>query len=260
MLPHGIEGKTMQLRRVTDDGRVTEFEIQGQDLGSNDGITFSVDADVEVGDEVTETLPNGKLKTMRLVEVQVFQSPFGTNMLDHTGAKYEVVSGRRALRQPTPITLPDLHQLISAASGSQIATSHYDDAVFNAFKAVEDRVKKLTGHPKKPERRPAQRKRANDVGVQRTEPPTRHHLSQRRSGSDGRRARGFQVLIHGRGAGVAQHTRARPEPSDQRVGSDGDARHGQSFDAGVGPGRNTAQRRSGVKPLCVISDGGAAVG
>jgi hypothetical protein len=103
MLPHGIEGKTMQLRRVTDDGRVTEFEIQGQDLGSNDGITFSVDVDVEVGDEVTETLPNGKLMTMRLVEVQVFQSPFGTNMLDHTGAKYEVVSGRRALRQPTPI-------------------------------------------------------------------------------------------------------------------------------------------------------------
>jgi uncharacterized protein (TIGR02391 family) len=150
MLPHGIEGKTMQLRRVTDDGRVTEFEIQGQDLGSNDGITFSVDVDVEVGDEVTETLPNGKLMTMRLVEVQVFQSPFGTNMLDHTGAKYEVVSGRRALRQPTPITLPDLHQLISAASGSQIATSHYDDAVFNAFKAVEDRVKKLTGHPKNP--------------------------------------------------------------------------------------------------------------
>jgi uncharacterized protein (TIGR02391 family) len=148
MLPHGIKGKTMKLRRVADDGTVTEFDIQGQDLGQKDGITFSVDADIEVGDEVTETLPNGKLKTMRLLEVQVFQSPFGTKMLDHTGAKYEVVTGRAALSQPTPVSLPGLHQLISAASGSQIATRHYDDAVFNAFKAVEERVQALTGYPK----------------------------------------------------------------------------------------------------------------
>lgn len=98
MLPHGIKGKTMKLRRIADDGTVTEFDIQGQDLGQKDGITFSVDADVEAGDEVTETLPNGKLKTMRLLEAQVFQSPFGTKMLDHTGAKYEVVTGRAGLR------------------------------------------------------------------------------------------------------------------------------------------------------------------
>lgn len=136
----------MKLRRVADDGIVHEFDIQGMDLGQNDGLTFSVDADVEVGDEVTEILPNGKKKTMRLREVQVFQSPFGTGSLDHTGAKYDVVSGKAALRQPTPVSLPGLHGLISAASGSQIATSHYDDAVFNAFKAVEDRVKTLTGH------------------------------------------------------------------------------------------------------------------
>jgi uncharacterized protein (TIGR02391 family) len=150
MLPHGIKGTTMKLRRVADDGTVTEFDIQGQDLGQKDGVTFSVDADVEVGDEVTETLPNGKLKTMRLLEVQVFQSPFGTKLLDHTGAKYEVETARAAVRQPTPVSLPGLHQLVSAASGSQIATRHYDDAVFNAFKAVEDRVQALTGHPKTP--------------------------------------------------------------------------------------------------------------
>jgi uncharacterized protein (TIGR02391 family) len=87
---------------------------------------------------------------MRLLEVQVFQSPFGTKLLDHTGAKYEVVTARAAVRQPTPVSLPGLHQLVSAASGSQIATRHYDDAVFNAFKAVEDRVQALTGHPKTP--------------------------------------------------------------------------------------------------------------
>ncbi|MDL9947087.1 TIGR02391 family protein [Gordonia sp. ABSL11-1] len=148
MLPHGIKGKTMNLRRIEDDGTVTEFDIQGQDLGHEHGITFAVDADVEDGDEVTDTLPNGKTKTMRLREVQVLLSPFGGGgRLDHTGAKYDVVSGKAALRQPTPVSLPGLHPLISTASGSQVASRHYDNAVFDAFKAIEDRVKSLTGHP-----------------------------------------------------------------------------------------------------------------
>ncbi|APE17098.1 TIGR02391 family protein [Mycobacterium sp. WY10] len=149
MLPHGITGKTMKLRRVADDGTVTEFDIQAQDLGHEHGITFAVDADVEDGDEVTDTLPNGKTKIMRLREVQVREMPFpgASKDLDHTGAKYDVVSGRAALRQPTPVRLPGLHPLISAASGSQVASRHYDNAVFDAFKAVEDRVQALTGHP-----------------------------------------------------------------------------------------------------------------
>lgn len=150
MLPHGIQGKTMKLRRVADDGTATEFDIQAEDLGPEYGITFAVDADVEDGDEVTDTLPNGKTKTMRLREVHVLQNPFpmGDSMLDHTGAKYDLVSAKSALRQPAPVSLPGLHPLISAASGSQIASRHYDDAVFNACKAVEDRVQALTGYPK----------------------------------------------------------------------------------------------------------------
>lgn len=149
MLPHGITGKMMKLRRVDDDGTVTEFDIQAQDLGQDHGITFAVDADVANGDEVTDTLPNGKTKTMRLREVQVREMPFpgATKDLDHTGAKYDVVSGRAALRQPSPVSLPGLHPLISAASGSQVASRHYDNAVFDAFKAVEDRVQALAGCP-----------------------------------------------------------------------------------------------------------------
>lgn len=147
MLPHGMTGKTMRLRRAAEDGSVTESDIQAQDLGSEYGLTFAVDADVEVGDEVCDTLPNGKTKTMRLVEVEVSQSPFrgASRRLDHTQAKYEVVSAKSALRQPAPVTMPGLHSLISAASGSQFASGHFDNAVFDAFKAVEDRVKKLSG-------------------------------------------------------------------------------------------------------------------
>lgn len=145
MLPHHIDGKTMKLRRVADDGTVVEFDIQAVDMNSEHGITFAVDADVEDGDEVTDTLPNGKQKTMRLRDVQVYQSPFGDDLLDNTTAKYDVVSGRTTLRQPNPVSLPGMHPLISTASGSQIASRHYDNAVFDAFKAIEDRVKSLSG-------------------------------------------------------------------------------------------------------------------
>jgi uncharacterized protein (TIGR02391 family) len=149
MVPRNMRGKKMQLRRVLPDGTIDEVEIEAQDLGSDHGITFRVDADVEDGDEVTDTLPNGKTKTMKLRDVHVLQSPFGgKSPLDHTGAKYDVVSAKAALRQPTPVSLPGLHPLISAASGSQVASRHYDNAVFDGFKAVEDRLQALTGHPK----------------------------------------------------------------------------------------------------------------
>ncbi|GGK63678.1 CHAT domain-containing protein [Nocardia camponoti] len=94
MVPRNKQGKKMKLRRVADDGTATVFEIEAMDLGPQHGITFRVDADVEDGDEVTDTLPNGKLKTMRLREVHVLQSPFGSSTLDHTGAKYDVISGK----------------------------------------------------------------------------------------------------------------------------------------------------------------------
>jgi uncharacterized protein (TIGR02391 family) len=135
----------MKLRRVLDDGQVYEADIQAEDLGPEHGITFAVDADVEDGDEVTHTLPNGKTKTMRLQDVHVLQSPTGTGALDHTGAKYAVVPSRAALTKPAPVALPGMHPLVSAAAGSKVASKHYDNAVFDALKAVEDRVRALTG-------------------------------------------------------------------------------------------------------------------
>jgi uncharacterized protein (TIGR02391 family) len=146
MVPRGMRGRMMKLRRVEDDGSVTERDIEAMDLTNGD-ITFRVDADLEPGDEISYELPGGKTRTMRLVSVDPLIAPPGMpGNLDHIGAKYTVVQQRAALRQPTPVTLPGLHPLISAASGSNIASQHYDDAVFNAFKAVEDRVKKLTGN------------------------------------------------------------------------------------------------------------------
>lgn len=48
-------------------------------------------------------------------------------------------------KQATPVATPPLHRFISAASCRLFADGHYDNAVFDAFKAVEDRVKRLSG-------------------------------------------------------------------------------------------------------------------
>jgi uncharacterized protein (TIGR02391 family) len=141
-----MRGKTMKLRRVDRDGQVHEADVEAMDLGPDHGITFRVDADVEDGDEVTDTLPNGRTKTMRLRDVHVLQPPGGrVSQLDHTGAKYTVVTMGAALTQPTPVALPGMHPLISATAGTKIASKHYDNAVFDAFKAVEERVQALSG-------------------------------------------------------------------------------------------------------------------
>jgi uncharacterized protein (TIGR02391 family) len=45
----------------------------------------------------------------------------------------------------TPFGLPRLHRLVSKVSGPMFSDGHYDAAVFNAYRAVEDRVKRLSG-------------------------------------------------------------------------------------------------------------------
>ncbi|MDF3283240.1 TIGR02391 family protein [Gordonia sp. N1V] len=44
-----------------------------------------------------------------------------------------------------PSGLPQLHRLIVSSSGALFANGHYDEAVFKAYRAVEDRVKRLSG-------------------------------------------------------------------------------------------------------------------
>ncbi|WP_280357929.1 TIGR02391 family protein [Nocardia otitidiscaviarum] len=131
-----------------DDGSVLEFPMEGVDL-SGGQVTFAVDADVEVGDELSWELPSGKTRTIRLQSVDVMQSPLrgtiGAGSLDHTSASYEVIDTKQAIRRPPKIDIPGLHHSISAVSGSKFAQGHHDAAVFEALKAVEHRVQSLTG-------------------------------------------------------------------------------------------------------------------
>ncbi len=142
-----IGAKPMKVTRVEDDGTVTTADILGDDHG-NGKVYFKLDADVEVGDEVSQLMPSGKARTLLITEVHPREAPGGMPSsladLNHTECIYEVVNARTVRRQPSPVTVPSLHHLVSVASGSQVASGHYDDAVFNALKAVEDRVKTLT--------------------------------------------------------------------------------------------------------------------
>jgi uncharacterized protein (TIGR02391 family) len=136
----------MTRMRVDDDGNVTTAGIRADDHGKGK-LYLKVDADIEVGDIVEYKLPNGKPRTMRIVKHDVMQAPGGMRMgadLGHTVCEYEVVSTKPS-QQPKRVNVPGMHDSISEVSGAQFANGHYDDAVFNAFKAVEDRVKSLTG-------------------------------------------------------------------------------------------------------------------
>jgi uncharacterized protein (TIGR02391 family) len=87
-----------------------------------------------------------KMQTLRIIGVRVLEAPRGfSSTLDHTTCEYEVVDARSVGSQRSPVTLPGLHPLVSDAAGTKVASRHYDNAVFDAFKAVEDRVKSLTG-------------------------------------------------------------------------------------------------------------------
>ena len=136
-----LDLKPMTRTRVEDDGTVTTAEILA-DVHGTGKVFLAADADIEVGDELTFELPNGKPRTIKITEHRLYG--VGTGM-DHTKCLYEDVTAR-PIRQPKRVNLPGLHNLISDASGGPFASQHYDEAVFNAFKAVEDRVKKLSGN------------------------------------------------------------------------------------------------------------------
>ena len=145
MLPLGIKGTEMTVRRTASDGTVNESKLNGADLGADDGITFSVDADIEVGDEVSYELPNGKTRTMRIQGTQVNKNPFGVaSNLDHTVAKYEVVTGKGALRQPLasldlvvsavaatgPLTLPSAAKNPQTRRVSRTSSAEFTDSMW----------------------------------------------------------------------------------------------------------------------------------
>lgn len=71
--------------RGTGDG---EVRLEMKAVVDANKLFLPVDADIEAGDRVEQWLPNGKLRTMHISKVDVFESPFGSKSLDHTEADY----------------------------------------------------------------------------------------------------------------------------------------------------------------------------
>jgi uncharacterized protein (TIGR02391 family) len=138
----------MKLRRACDDGRFAERTVQA--IYSSSVLSFDAWEDIEIGDQLSYELPNGKTKTMEITELDApppapTRSSLSPNRIY---GHYRVVDTNAAPRRLKAMTLPGMHAQISAVSGTQFASGHYDEAVFNALKAVEDRFQQLTGSPK----------------------------------------------------------------------------------------------------------------
>lgn len=110
-------------------------------------VFLPVDADVKDGDLIEEPRPGGRTRTLVLRNVVALQSPFGSNQIDHTEADWKAATEPHP-RQPIVerrLSLDGMHESVSVAAGALFADGHYTSAVFDAFKAVEERVKRVSG-------------------------------------------------------------------------------------------------------------------
>lgn len=67
--------------RTEDDGSISTHNEKGNE--STGSATFPIMADVEVGDVLERSLPNGKTKKLVAKDVTHFESPQGTSRLNH---------------------------------------------------------------------------------------------------------------------------------------------------------------------------------
>lgn len=132
-------------------GEVVSHEVQALDSTTQHGepmLFLPLNADVEEGDLVDIPRPSGRLKRVRLTQVDHLDpARLGMGMgrdLAHTEVRYELAPDA-VVHKPRPVDLPGLHPHVSAAAGSKYAAGHYGDAVFAAFRAVDLRVQRLSG-------------------------------------------------------------------------------------------------------------------
>jgi uncharacterized protein (TIGR02391 family) len=104
---------------------------------------FTIDTDVEEGDIIEQTLPNG-VRRYEITHVTFHAQ--GPQNMRHIVAEFKVAGApRRPVVVPRRIGLPGLHPSVSAAAGGLFEDGHASRAVFAAFQAVEHRVQELTG-------------------------------------------------------------------------------------------------------------------
>jgi uncharacterized protein (TIGR02391 family) len=108
-----------------------------------DKAIFPIDTDIEEGDRIEKSLPNGKTKTYRATRV-TYNNPRGTPQhMHHVSVQIEPFATRQ-VTATRRVELSGLHPDISAAAGALFVDGHYSRAVFAAFQAIEHAVQQKT--------------------------------------------------------------------------------------------------------------------
>ncbi len=138
----GLPG-TRTVTLVKSEGTAMERrqEIEGQ-VQSSKGF-FSLDVPIEVGDVVEEPDPRPGMRVIRrsVGRVDILQ---GFGAMSHIEVIWGVPPGP-PVAKPRPLAIGDLHPRVVEVAGALYANGHFAQAVFEAHKAVEVRIREIGG-------------------------------------------------------------------------------------------------------------------
>jgi uncharacterized protein (TIGR02391 family) len=126
--------------RISSDG---ETRTAVNALVQSTKATFPIDADLEEGDLIEKSLPNGKLKVYRAVRVTYHDSRGLPNSARRVTVDTEPVVTRPSVAS-RKVEISGMHPAVSSAAGALFADGHYSKAVLAAFQAVEYAVQQKT--------------------------------------------------------------------------------------------------------------------
>ena len=101
---------------------------------------FPIDTQVYEGDVVELADPRGGTRHLQVAAIKIYDQ----GVLDHIEARW----GKSPQVRQAPIRrlgIENLHPEILAASNDLFVDGHFADAIFNAFKALEIKVRTMTG-------------------------------------------------------------------------------------------------------------------
>lgn len=142
----GPEPEQVTRVRIAPDGTESRQEVEA--VFEDWEVSFKITEDIEEGDLLDRPLPNGKVQTVRLMNLTYHQRP----SIDLAAPPKGRIHAEFVNDTPHPkvsqrkVTLPGLHPGISGAAGALYEDRHYSNAIRAAFQAVEARVQQLTGN------------------------------------------------------------------------------------------------------------------
>jgi|SRR5699024_2959693 len=121
---------------VLRDTVTGEQRIDMKAIVDRDKLFLPVDADIDTGDRVEMTLPNGKTKILYITHTTVLRNPF-SSVVDHTEADY--------VTTPPTTSEPQSPTFNVHATNVQVATGDYSQQTMTVGQTVEELVLVIQG-------------------------------------------------------------------------------------------------------------------